>query len=262
MNEIERLSNENYLESFRVHARFQEPCEVKDRDGILLVAGASDFPGSYWNAAARTTLQVKPDALVKAAHAFFAPKRRMYSLSVIGNQDGDLEDYLRTHGYELRFEMPCLSLTRPLPSREVPDGLRVVTITEPKHTRDFVELSVEAYAQMRLPERHTRALFSKPEAMLADNIAGFIVYRGEEALAGALVMMSGDGAGIYWVGTRPSAERMGLATLLTTLTANAAFARGARVVTLQASKSGEPVYRRLGFEFYDNIRRYGPASLD
>ncbi len=66
MTEADRLSNENYLESIRAHAAFQSPCDLRERGGILLVAGASDFPGSYWNAAARTSLDVRAEDLFDA----------------------------------------------------------------------------------------------------------------------------------------------------------------------------------------------------
>jgi GNAT superfamily N-acetyltransferase len=263
MNEADRLSNENYLESIRAHAAFQSPCEVLDRDGILLVAGASNFPGSYWNAAARHSLDVKPRDLTQAAHAFFAPRRRIYSLSVIGGQDADLENHLRAGGYEVRFEIPCMSVTKPFAERALPEGVHVETIASQKHLADFVELSVIAYAMLGLPEVHTRAMFSRPEALLDKNILGVIAYRGEEPLATGFALMSsaGAGAGLYWIGTRPNAQRMGLGARMTEITANMAFARGAKVVTLQASKLGEPVYQRLGFETYDLLRRYGPVEL-
>jgi ribosomal protein S18 acetylase RimI-like enzyme len=262
MNEIERLSNENYLESIRIHAGFQNPCEVRDRDGILLVAGASSFPGSYWNAAARNSLSVKPKDMDAAARAFFAPKKRMFTFSVIEKQDRDLEEYLRESGYEERFEIPCMSVVKPLPARKAPDGVRIETMTSAQHLKDFIEVSVLAYAMLGLPEVHTRAMFSKPEALLADNILGYIAYRGEEPLSTSVVLQTGEGAGLYWIGTRPNAQRLGLGACLTVHSANEAFAAGAKVVTLQASKLGEPVYQRLGFETYDKLRRYGPEMLD
>jgi ribosomal protein S18 acetylase RimI-like enzyme len=262
MNEVERLSNENYLESIRVHAGFQNPCEMQDSDGILLVAGASDFPGSYWNAAARNNLSVLPGDLAQAARAFFAPRKRMYSFSVIEKQDRDLEEYLLDNNYEVRFEIPCMSVTKPLSSREVPKDVRIEKIANAKHTKDFIEVSVLAYAMLGLPEVHTRAMFSKPEALLGKDIVGYIAYRGNEPLATSIVLMTGEGAGLYWIGTRPNAQRLGLGALLTVYSTNEAFDAGTKVVTLQASKFGEPVYQRLGFETYDKLRRYGPKTLD
>jgi hypothetical protein len=262
MNEVERLSNENYLESIRVHAGFQHPCDWRERDGILLVAGASHFPGGYWNTAARNSLSVKPKDMDAAARAFFTPKKRMFTFSVIGKQDRDLEEYLLANGYEERFEIPCMSVTKPLPARELPEGIRIVPIHTEKQVKDFIEISVLAYALLGLPEVHTRAMFSKPEALLEKNILGVLAYRGDEPVATAIALMSGEGAGLYWIGTRPNAQRMGLAALCTVLTTNAAFEAGAKVVTLQASKFGEPVYQRLGFETYDKLRRYGAETLD
>lgn len=261
MTEVERLSNENYLESIRIHAGFQTPCEVQDRDGILLVAGASNFPGSYWNAAARNHLCVKPKDMDEAVRAFFAPRKRMFTFSVIEKQDRDLEEYLLANGYETRFEIPCMSVVKPLAPRETPDGVRIETMRNAKHLQDFVEISVLAYALLGLPEVHTRAMFSKPEAMLGKDVIGYIAYRGETPLATAIVLTTGECAGLYWIGTRPDAQRLGLAALLTVHSTNAAFGAGAKVVTLQASKFGEPVYRRLGYETYDKLRRYGPSKL-
>jgi hypothetical protein len=264
MNEVERLSNENYLQSIRIHAGFQSPCEVRDRGGILLVAGATDFPGSYWNAAARDNPSVDPGVLAQAARAFFAPKKRMYTFSVIEKQDGDLEEYLLDNEYETRFEIPCMSVTKPLPSRAVPEGVRIETMRNAKHLKDFIEVSVLAYAMLGLPEVHTRAMFSKPEALLEKNILGYIAYRGDEPLATAVSLMTGAGkcGGLYWIGTRPNAQRLGLGALLTAHSTNESFEAGAKVVTLQASKLGEPIYQRLGFETYDKLRRYGPKALD
>lgn len=258
MNEVERFSNENYLESIRAHAAFQNPCDVRERDGILLVAGASDFPGGYWNAAARMNLDVRAEDLFDKAREFFRAKKRGYSLSVIEKQDADLEKVLLAKKFESRFEIPCMSITKPLPVPKAAEGVRIETISTPKHLSDFTEVCVLSYALLGVPEVHTRAMFSKPEALLAKNILGVIAYRGEEPLATGFALMSSACGGLYWIGTRPNGQRMGLGALCTALTANMAFDAGAKVVTLQASKLGEPVYTRLGFKTYDVLRRYGP----
>jgi hypothetical protein len=258
MNEVERLSNGNYLESIRAHAVFQVPCDCREQDGVLLVAGASDFPGGYWNAAARTRLDIAPGVLFDAAREFFRSKKRGYSISVIEKQDADLEKLLREKKFESRFEIPCMSVTTPLPMPKFADGIRVETFSTQKHIDDFIEVSVLSYALLGLPEVHTRAMFTSPQALLGRNILGVIAYRGEEPLATGFALMSEGCGGLYWIGTRPNGQRMGLGALMTVLTTNMAFEAGAKVVTLQASKFGEPVYQRLGFETYDVLRRYGP----
>ena len=71
-----------------------------------------------------------------------------------------------------------------------------------------------------------------------------------------LTIFSGNGAGIYWVGTIPEAQRSGLGTLCTRVATNAGFQNGASVVTLQASPYGEPIYLRLGYKTYDRLKWY------
>ena len=60
-------------------------------------------------------------------------------------------------------------------------------------------------------------------------------------------MFSHGIAGIYWVGTVKAARGRGLAEYCVREVGNAAFARGARKVILQASQFGEPVYKRMGY---------------
>ena len=259
MADVAQLSNDNYLESIRAHAAFQDPCDWRERDGILLVAGASNFPGGYWNSAARSDVSVKPRVLFDAAREFFAQKRRMYSFQLIEKRDRDLETHLLKEKFEVRFDIPCMSVTEPLAIRATPPEIRIENISTLKHVKDFIEISVVAYALLGLPEVHTRAVFTRPEKLLEPNIIGVIAYRGDEPLATGFALMSGEGAGLYWIGTRPNAQRLGLGALCTVLTTNAAFERGAKVVTLQATKFGEPVYQRLGYKTYDRLRRYSGA---
>jgi ribosomal protein S18 acetylase RimI-like enzyme len=74
-----------------------------------------------------------------------------------------------------------------------------------------------------------------------------------EPAAAALAILSHGIAGIYWVGTLESHRRRGLGEACTRAVGNAAFARGAAAVVLQASRQGEPVYLRMG---YREITRY------
>jgi predicted GNAT family acetyltransferase len=67
-----------------------------------------------------------------------------------------------------------------------------------------------------------------------------------------MILTHGIG-GVYWVGTVPAARSRGLAAAVTRAVGNLAFDAGARVVVLQASVMGEPVYRRLG---YVEVTRY------
>jgi predicted GNAT family acetyltransferase len=66
-------------------------------------------------------------------------------------------------------------------------------------------------------------------------------------------------AGVYWVATLPDARKQGYAERITRFVCHHAFAAGARAVILQASRGGETIYRRIGFEEITRYRTYRRA---
>jgi predicted GNAT family acetyltransferase len=72
----------------------------------------------------------------------------------------------------------------------------------------------------------------------------------------ALALFSHSIAGVYWVGTARNARGMGLAEACTRAVTNKALERGASTVVLQASKFGEPIYRRMGFNEFTRYPWY------
>lgn len=119
---------------------------------------------------------------------------------------------------------------------------------------DSVTINAEAYQALSVAPEEMRLYFAQPARLLSERVAGFVAYADGEPLSTALTIMSGQGAGLYFVGTRKHAQRRGLGELCTRLATNAGFARGATLVTLQASSAGEPIYRKLGYRPYDRMR--------
>ncbi len=68
--------------------------------------------------------------------------------------------------------------------------------------------------------------------------------------------LCGDNGGIHEVAVRPEYRGKGIATALMNAAVEDAKQAGCRVMSLQASSMGEPVYRRLGFQMYDTIFNY------
>lgn len=255
------LADANLLESVREHARWQTPCECIEEDGVLLVAGPNDFPAGYRNCVARTDPRATAHEILDRARDFFAARRRRFVVLVRAHRDPDLEAALLAVGANMRHDVPCMLIEAPLPDVEPPPGIRIDRFTEERHVLDAVQVNAEAYQANRLPPAEAKIYFNRPSTLLSERVIGFVAYRGAAPLSTALTLMSGRGAGLYWVGTAVAAQRTGLAGLCTRLATNAGFARGASVVTLQASPFGEPVYRRLGYRTYDRMKWYSyPAA--
>src|SRR5207245_5319172 len=90
---------------------------------------------------------------------------------------------------------------------------------------------------------------SRPARLLASpHVVGVVAYDADGPKAAAMTVLSHTIAGVYWVGTVEPGRRRGLGEAVTGVVTNAAFDRGARAVTLQASPMGEPIYARMGYE--------------
>jgi GNAT superfamily N-acetyltransferase len=126
-------------------------------------------------------------------------------------------------------------------------------VEQPEQARDFAEVAARAYASLGLPPEVTRRLLGWPERWLRPHVLAVVAYRSARPASAALAILSHGIAGLYWVATVEEARRQGLGEACTRRVGNAAFERGAAWLTLQASRQGEPIYRRMG---YREVTRY------
>lgn len=80
----------------------------------------------------------------------------------------------------------------------------------------------------------------------------FHLYVAEDAAVVAIHDCDGD-AGVFWVATLPEAHGRGLAGGLLSVALLEARERGCDISTLQATRAGEPVYARVGYEKFGSI---------
>jgi GNAT superfamily N-acetyltransferase len=252
---LDPLSDASLVDAVRVHARWQDPCDVEERDGLLLVAGSTRFPGAYLNCVVRLDPKVSPQQLMERAHAFFDARERGFTVITRASRDADLEAVLMHEPrFELRSESPCMRVDAPLPVPDAPEGITLRAMNAARHVEDARQVHAQAYALLGMPDKEVHKLFAHPARVLGSPTLGCVAYRGDEPVASALTIQSEGVAGVYWVGTAPSAHRMGLATLCTAWVTRQAFEQGARSVNLQASVMGAPVYARMGFAPFDRMR--------
>ena len=250
------LADANLIESIREHARWQSPCEMVEENGMLLVAGATDLPGGYKNCAARVDPDLPARDAVARAKEFFRSRNRGFSMLVRESRDQDMEDTVKDQGFVQRSASPCMLIDAPLSVPTIMRGIHVETFSQERHIRDATLINAEAYQSLGLPAVETHAMFAQSARIAARNLIGCVAYRDQQPLATALAIQSPGCIGVYWVGTATQAQRMGLASICTALVTNAGFTDGAKVVTLQASSFGEPVYQRLGYRTYDRQKWY------
>jgi len=250
------LADANLLEALREHARWQNPCERVEEDGVMMVAGPNAFPIAFRNCVVRVDREVAAAEVLERAQSFFSSRGRAFAVMLRGSRDKDIEETLRAAGFSPTGDSPCMLIESPVAEPSIPAGIRIERFREEIHVQHALQVNEEAYQAIKLPAHETRVFFGRRSALLSPRIVGFVAYRDAVPVATALTILSGEGAGVYWVGTAAHARRSGLGELCTRLATNAGFANGAGVVTLQASPQGEPLYRKLGYKTYDRLLRF------
>lgn len=249
------LADANILDALREHARWQS-AELVEQDGLLLMADASGFPAAFRNCVARVDSAIPADQVLVRANEFFGSRKRGFTLFVCGSRDSDLETLLREKNFTLRFDTPGMLVDRPVTMPVLQAGIRIEEFTGEQQARDAVDILADAYQAIGLPPQETRNYFPEPARLLSGDTRGCVAYDGNQPLATALTITKENIAGVYWVGTAAAARGRGLASACTAFLTNDALARGATFVTLQASKFGEPVYRRLGYQEYGRFKLF------
>ncbi|MEW6269626.1 MAG: GNAT family N-acetyltransferase [Thermodesulfobacteriota bacterium] len=259
--ELVELCDLNFAEANRELSR-RAGGATHDEDGLMLYAGAHELP-VLMNGVLRTASRLGPDEVLARANAFFAPRRRGYSILIRAHADDDLACAAEAAGLEKFGEPPAMVLERPLPAAVAPPGVTLRRVESEEDAAAFGRVMGEAYATYGMPPDCGPATVGRLEVLAAPHIATFVAARSGEVLAGAMVIVTHGVGGVYWVGTVPAARGRGLAELCTRAASNAGFDLGARIAALQASVMGEPIYRRMGYVTvtrYPSFVRFSPPS--
>lgn len=144
----------------------------------------------------------------------------------------------------------ALTSLHDLPDR--PAGLLVEEILHPEAMATVTDLTVESYG---LPY-DIASLTSGPAVLARRDLHWLVLRRDGEAVATAMVFVTGDIAGVFNVGVPARHRRAGLGAAVTWEAVRVGRHLGARVAVLQASEMGEPVYDRMGFRTVTRLRSF------
>jgi ribosomal protein S18 acetylase RimI-like enzyme len=247
-DELARLGHLNFLEILREAARWTQDGVIHEADGMLCVAGERDFPVMV-NGAARTDDRADADVCIKRAGEFFAARNRGFTVFVRDTgADDDLRAAAESAGLKDLFSSPEMICPERLGDRPPPAGAELRRVVDAKGVADLAEVNAQAFTVYGMPADVVRDGFTRPLAVLQPHIAAFVAYVDGEPVSAAMTCVSHGIAGVYWVGTVEAARGKGIGEACTRAATNAGFDLGGRAQSLQASRMGEPIYRRMGYE--------------
>jgi hypothetical protein len=246
------LSDLSHAEANRELAR-RAGGAVHDEDGLLFWASPHPLP-VLANGVLPTGSAIDGAEVVRRARAFFAPRKRGFTIVLRAHTDTSIADEIRAAGLSGWGNSPAMVLARRLPDVAPPAGVRVHRVESEADVADFANVMRLSYATYGLPDDAASVMLAHRGLLIAPHIAAFLARREDgTAVAGAMTIVTHGVAGVYWVGTVPEARGRGLAEICTRVAGNAGFDLGARIASLQASEMGEPVYLRMG---YVEVTRY------
>lgn len=240
-----RLGDLSYQEALREQARATGGA-IDERDGMLIITGQGAHP--IHNYAVRTDPAVDASVAFARAHGIF--DARGYGFTVVtmnAHDDSSMGAAAAASGLRALVSPPAMFCTRRLEERAAPRDIRLERVTDAAGLDAFRTVSKSAWTTYGIPEDVTVAIFTRLSMVAGEHVAAVVAYDGATPLSCALVIFSHGIAGVYWVGTTPEGRGRGLAEACTRAVTNIGFDAGARMVTLQASPMGDPIYRRMGY---------------
>ena len=253
-----RLGHQNLIAYSRAATHWASRGSIHHEDGVLLFAGGSWIP-VVGNGAFCTDDSVPPSSLLEQANAFFARRKRGYSVKVRDTeQDAGLQAACEGHGLAAFGDpTPQMLCRQRLDVSPPPDGISLRAVRDEQGVADFAAVNADAYGTYGMPAEVFVDLFDRPARLLADADTTIVVaYQGSRPVATALTYLSDGVASLQWVGTIPEVRHMSLGRIVTEWATNVAFDLGATSVTLQASAMGGPLYTKLGYETLYHYQEY------
>jgi GNAT superfamily N-acetyltransferase len=261
MNDVAERAHQNLCDFNRFLGRLEPDSAVLDEAGVVAVCGAVDFPSARIAIRSASTVSAKPWA--DAAMAFFDARGKSSCVFARVGADDDLNDELTARDYHEWSQSPEMICEHPLEAQEPPAGVTVRMASSAADVTAYASIAGKAFTHLSMPEELTRDAIDNPDVMLGSDCAIALAEVDGAPVAGASVALFGSEPVGYvgWVACLDEARGRGLGDVVTRAVTNEAFARGAPLVTLEASQYGRNTYERMGYREiyrYRVLIRFGP----
>jgi GNAT superfamily N-acetyltransferase len=246
---LARAVDENDIAYWLYRAR-RAGWEVRQELGLLLLVSGLAF-SAWQNAVLRTQLTpAEADSRIAATVNGFRSRGLPFTwVAGAARTPADLAARLEAHGLALDSEEPGMAadLTTVPPAAPAPAGLTIERVRDDAGALRL--LSISRLANDLDPDVSGAAIERVTPATYADDdpLQLYLAFLDGHAVACAQLFLGAGVAGIYNVGTIPTARRQGIGAAVTAALMHAARDQDRRIAVLAASAMGEPVYRRLGF---------------
>jgi ribosomal protein S18 acetylase RimI-like enzyme len=241
------LSDLNLAESIREMTRWQIEGQISEQHDLLITKSTDASPVT--NCVIRTGPYAKPaaDSAMELIQNYYDKYNSGFSIYIRSHVDADLKSACESLQMIKVSDAPGMVIDTIIPESPHAESIDIREATDLQGAADFATVAIESYQSLGMRAEIGNRIFATPERMLKPHMYMVVGYANGVPSSCAFALFSHSIAGVYWVGTASNARGRGLAEACTRAVANKALERGASAVVLQASKFGEPIYRRMGF---------------
>jgi ribosomal protein S18 acetylase RimI-like enzyme len=256
LDDILYLSDLNLAEFIREMARWNAKSEIIEHDDLLITKGEDTSPAT--NVAVRLHRCAQPpcDEAIYRIKAFYLKYNSDYSIHIRRHADADMESVCKAEKMIKIGNNPGMMVTVSIPMKPLPEGVEIRRVENSKEAADFAAVAIESYKSLGMSPSVGSKIFITPERIIRPYNYSVVGYLNSAPVSCAMILFSHSIAGVYWVGTIQNARGRGIAEACVSTVTNEALRRGAAFVVLQASKFGEPIYRRMGFKEFTQYPWY------
>jgi len=250
------LSDCNLAEFIREMARWNSESEIMEADDLLLTKGPDRSPVTNVAMSLRRADDPPIHEAMGRIKSYYGRYRSAYSIHIRGHADGDMERACRSEKMVKISENPGMMTDEIVVPRPSEVDIETREVTDASSAADFASVAIESYRSLGMQADVGMKIFARPIRIVRPYTYAVVGYLKGAPASCAVALLSHSIAGIYWVGTIQASRGKGMAEACTRAVANEALRRGAAFVVLQASKYGEPLYRRMGFREFTKYPWY------
>jgi GNAT superfamily N-acetyltransferase len=246
-DDILYLSDLNLADFTRERARWNASNEIIEHDDLLMTRSAS--PSPMTNVAILLNRGARPtgDAVLNRIRSFYAQYQSSYSIHIRTHVDADLELACQKEELYRISDSPGMMIDAVIPEKPLPEDFEIRPVESASAAADFGSVVVQSYQRLGMPAEIGAEIFRSFRRSIVPYNYSLVGYFKGTPVSCAMAFFGHLVAGIYWVGTIQEARGRGMAEACTRRVTNEALRRGAAFAVLQASKFGEPIYKRMGF---------------
>lgn len=251
---VSKRADLNLIKSIKSRAKVVENGEVVENSKYVLFTIGRDSEDGHLNGAICLDDEYARDTM-RAADKYFEALGRNYVIWARGDENKELEKLLKQSGYSPKREpgSAAMAIDVKIEGIELEKGHTLKKVESEEERLDFAKVVAESFdKEMELSDH----MFGNLSTLNSEDVSAYLIYEGEKPVASALTVISGETAGIYWVGVIESSRRKGLGAYIVQMATNEGLNRGAKEVILQASEAGENLYKKLGYRTFKHYRWY------